>query len=64
MTTTLLCAPVKTLLLSIRKRLLRRAMSAIDRDIDLIRAERINGHMAERELVRERALIASQLRGM
>jgi hypothetical protein len=55
---------IRSLLAAVRKWWMKRQIDAIDRDLDIIRANRNNDYLAERELVRERALMCSQLRGM
>lgn len=62
------CISVGNVIACLRRALrcwwLRHQIAAIDRDIDLIRDERINGHLAERELVKDRVFKASALRRM
>lgn len=55
---------IRSVLAAVRKWWMRKQIAAIDRDLDIIRANRENDYLVERELVRERALMCSQLRGM
>lgn len=55
---------IRSALTAVRKWWMRKQIAAIDSNLDIIRANRVNDFLAERELVRERALICSQLRGM
>lgn len=62
--TTAHTSAIRSALTAVRKWWKRKQIAAIDRDLDIIRANRDNDYLAERELVLERALMCSQLRGM